>query len=330
MPERSTITQLTNWGAESTATPGTGVVSGKQMTALMVETDPTINMDAFAPSGYKYDTIVVPGKDFIAAKLSGRPTYTEGVYPLSGVLGTATITTPGGGTASRDWTFNPSTSAADVPNTFTVEVGSSVRAQKWTYGLVTGITFTGNRDQVTMSGDMIGYAMQDGITMTGTAAAVSLIPMLAKQFTIYSDATSGSLGSSALTRVLSWELAITGRYVPLWTVNASQTSFITHVEVKPTATLRLTVEADSGGMAHLTNARAGTTEFIRVEAVGDVIEAGTINYRARFDMAAKVKEIGTFKDQDGVYAMDYTFDIVHDSGYGKALQCVLRNTLTAL
>lgn len=330
MPERSSITQLTNWGSESTATPGTPVVSGKQMTALMVEMGPSITFDTFAPSGYKYDTIVVPGKDMVNARLSGRPTYTEMVYPLSSCLGTAVITTPGGGTASRDWTFSPSTTSADIVNTFTVEVGSTVRAQKFSYGLVTGLTVTGNRDQVTMSGDMIGYAMSDGITITGTAAAVSLIPMLAKQFTIYSDATSGSLGSSALTRVLSFELGITNRFVPLWTVNASQTSFVTHVEVKPQAQLRLTVEADAAGMGSLVDARAGTTKFIRVESVGDVIEAGTINYRARFDMAAKVKDISDFKDDSGVYAIDFTFDIVHDATWTRALQVVLRNTLTAL
>lgn len=330
MPERSSITQLTNWGVEGTSTPGTAVVSGKQMTALMVEMGAAITFDSFAPAGYKYDTIVTPGKDMVNARLTGRPTFTEGVYPLSSVLGTAVITTPSGGTASRDWTFSPLSNAADVVNTFTVEVGSSVRAQKFSYGLVTGLTFTGDRDTVTLSGDMIGYAMSDGITITGTAAAVSLVPMLAKQFTIYSNATSGSLGSSALTRVLSWELAITNRFLPLWTVNQSQTSFVTHVEVKPTATLRLTVEADAAGQAHLTNARAGTTEFIRIEAIGDIIEAGTIPYKARFDLAAKVNAISDFKDDQGVYAVDYTFDIVHDSGWGKALQVVLTNTLTAL
>lgn len=328
MAERSSITQIVNFGAEGT--PGSAVAAGKQMTALMVEMGPAINFDAFAPAGSKYDTIVVPGKDMVNARLTGRPTYTELVYPLSSVLAVATIATPSGGTSSRSWAFAPSSSAPDTVQTYTVEMGSSVRAQSFAYGLITGITLTGDRDSVSMSGNMIGYAMSDGATLTGTATAVSLVPILAKQVTLYSDATSGSLGSTSLTRVLSWELSINNRFSPLWTVNASQTSFVTHVEIKPEARLRLTVEADSTHMAGLTEARAGSTSFKRIESVGDVIEAGSINYKATFDMACKVIDISSFKDQDGVYAIDYTYDIVHDSTWGKALTASLINALTGL
>ncbi len=330
MAERSSITQLVNFGAESTATPGTAVVSGKQMTAMMLEVGPSINFDHFRPSGFKYSTIVTTGKDWASAKITGQPTYTELVYPLSSLLGVATISTPGGGTASRNWAFNPSTTANDVPNTFTVECGSSVRASKFNYGLVTGLTIPFDRDKISMSGDMIGQFLTDGITITGTAAAVALIPILSKQLTVFSDATFGSLGSSTLGRVMSGEFSLVNRYSPLWVVNAANTSWVTHVEVEPQATFKITTEADAAGMAHLTNARAGTTEFLRFQGIGDVIEAGTITYKLTIDMAAKVESVSTFKDQDGVYAIDYQYRIVHDSGYGKALTVNLVNALTAL
>lgn len=330
MPERSTITQLVNWGAEATATPGTAVVSGKQMTALALEVGPSINFDHFRPSGYKYSTIVVTGKDWASARLTGQPTYTELVYPLSSLLGVATITTPSGGTASRNWAFSPSTTANDIPNTFTVECGSSVRASKFSYGLVTGLTMPFDRDKMSLSGDMIGQFLTDGITITATAAAVALVPVLPKQITVFSDATSGSLGSSTLGRVMSGEFSLVNKYSPLWVVNAANTSFVTHVDIEPQATFKLTTEADAAGMAHLTNARAGTTEFLRFQAVGDVIEAGTITYKMTIDMAGKIESVSTFKDDQGVYAIDYTFRLVHDSGWGKALTVNLVNALTAL
>jgi hypothetical protein len=318
-----------NFGAEATATPGTAVVGNKQMSSLMVEMGPSINFDAFRPSGYKYATIVAVGKDWASAKLSGPATYTELVYPLSSLLGVATIATPGGGTTTRSWTFAPSTTAADVPNTFTVEMGSSVRAQKFSYGLVTGLTIPFDREKISISGDMIGQFMTDAITMTGTAAAIALIPILGKQLTVYSDATNGSLGSSTLGRVMSGEISLTNRYSPLWVVNSANTSWVTHVEVEPQATFKLTTEADAAGMAHLTNARAGTTEFLRLQALGDVTE-GTLTYRLTFDCAAKVESVSTFKDQDGVYAIDYTYRIVHDATWGKAMSVVVQNLLTAL
>lgn len=330
MAERSSITQLVNWGAESTATPGTAVVGNKQMSSLMVEVGPSINFDHFTPSGSKYATIVTTGKDWASAKITGQPTYTELVYPLSSLLGVATISTPSGGTASRNWAFAPASTSADVPNTFTVECGSSVRASSFSYGLVTGLTMPFDRDKISMSGDMIGQFLTDGISMTGTAATIALVPILAKQLTVYSNATSGSLGSSTLGRVMSGEFALTGKYAPLWVVNAANTSWVTHVEVEPTATFKITTEADAAGMAHLTNARAGTTEFLRFEAVGTVIEAGSITYKMTIDMAAKVESVSTFKDDQGVYAIDYTYRLVHDGSWGKALTVNVVNSLTAL
>jgi len=330
MPERSTITQLVNWGVEAVGTPGTAVVGNKQMSALNVEVGPSINIDMFRPSGHKYSTIAAVGKDWASATITGQPTYTEAVYPFSSLLGTATISTPAGGTASRDWTFNPSTTANDTPNTFTVECGSSVRASSFSYGLVTGLTMPFDRDTMSMSGEMIGQFLSDGITMTSTATAIALVPILPKQLTVYSNATSGSLGSSTLGRIISGEFALTNKYSPLWVVNAANTSWVTHVDIEPTATFRITTEADAAGMAHLTNARAGTTEFIRLQAIGDVIEAGTITYRMTLDMACKVESVSTFKDDQGVYAIDYTYRIVHDASWGKALSLVLTNSLTAL
>jgi hypothetical protein len=336
MAERSSLTQTVQIGAESTATPGTAVVTGKQLTAMGIEMGPRITFDRFRPAGYKYATIVTPNMEFVEANLNGRPTYTEIVYPLSGLLGGATIATPSGGTASRSWTFAPSSTANDVPITYTVAVGGTAaadRAEKFSYGLVTGLTIPFDRSSISMTGTMIGQIMSIGVgtaLMVGTATAISLVPVLSSQVCVYSDATSGSLGSSRLTRVMSGELSITNKYAPLWTVDCTQASFVAHVDVEPSAQLRLTVEADAAGLAHYTNAQAGTTEFVRVEATGTVIEAGTIKYKMTWDLAGKVKEVSAFKDSAGVYAYDITYDIVHDGTWTKALTCVVINNLTSL
>lgn len=336
MAERSFLTQTVQIGAESTATPGTAVVTGKQLTALGIEMGPSITFDRFRPAGFKYATIVTPNMEFTTANLTGRPTYTEIVYPLSGLLGGATIATPSGGTASRSWTFNPSATANDIPITYTVAVGGTAatdRAEKFSYGLVTGLTMPFSRSEISMTGTMIGQIMSIGVgtaLMVGTATAISLVPVLSSQVCVYSDATSGSLGSSRLTRVMNGELSITNKYAPLWTVDCTQASFVAHIDVEPSARLRLTVEADAAGLAHYTNAQAGTTEFIRLEATGTVIEAGTIKYKMTWDMAAKVIEVSPFKDQDGVYAFDVSFDIVYDGTWQKSLQAVVINNLTSL
>lgn len=334
MPERSTLTQTIQIGAEGTA--GTTAVTGKQLTALGIEMGPSITFDRFRPAGFKEATIVTPNMEFVSANLTGRPTYTEIVYPLSGLLGAATIATPSGGTASRSWTFAPSSTATDVPITYTVAVGGTAatdRAEKFSYGLVTGLTMAFSRSEITMTGTMIGQIMSIGVgtaLMVGTATAVSLVPVLSSQVCVYSDATSGSLGSSRLTRVMNGELSITNKYAPLWTVDCTVPSFAAHIEVEAQKRLRLTVEADAAGLAHYTNAQLGTTEFLRVEATGGTIEAGSIRYKKTWNMAGKVIEISPFKDEAGIYAIDYVYDIVYDGGWGKALDCTVITTLTSL
>lgn len=336
MADRSYLTQTVQIGAESTATPGTAVVTGKQLTALGIEMGPNITFDGFRPAGFKYKTIVTPNMEFTAANLTGRPTYTEIVFPLSGLLGAATISTPSGGTASRAWTYGPSSTANDTPVTYTVAVGGTAatdRAEKFSYGLVTGLTMPFDRSSISMTGTMIGQIMSIGVgtaLMVGTATSVALIPVLSSQVCVYSDATSGSLGSSRLTRVMSGEISITNKYAPLWTVDCTQASFVSHIDVEPSATVKLSVEADAAGLAHYTNAQLGTTEFVRVQATGSVIEAGSINYKMTWDMACKVSSIGPFTDKGGVYAYDIGYDIVHDGGWGKALTVVVINNLVSL
>src|SRR5687768_754043 len=128
--ERQWINQVCQIGVESTA--GTAVAANKRLSALSLLPNVKANVQRFRPQGYKYPTVTALGKEWTEAPLTGVPTYTEIVYPLSSVLGTAVITTPGGGTTSRLWTFNPSTTTDDAPKTFTIEMGSAVRAHRIT------------------------------------------------------------------------------------------------------------------------------------------------------------------------------------------------------
>jgi hypothetical protein len=84
-------------------------------------------------------------------------------------------------------------------------------------------------------------------------------------------------------------------------------------------------------MAFYQYAKVGTTVFLRFQALDavDSIES-SYRYQATFDFAAKVKTVGAFDNDQGVVKIDFTFEAVHDSGWGKAFSFVLRNNLTAL
>lgn len=327
MPERSTITQVVQVGVETT--PGTAVAANKRLTALSITPNIRTNIKRFRPQGYKYPTVTALGKEWSEAPFTGVPTYTELIYVLSSVLGTATITTPAGGTTSRDWTYNPSTTAEDTPKTYTVEMGSSLRAHRIPYALVTDFVLEFNREDTSLSGGFMGRRIEDGVTLTASPTEVSLIPAIGAQFDVFMDTTSAGIGTTKLARLLGGNFKMQNRFGPLWVVDSSLNSFVTHIETEPTFEFDMTVEADAQGMGLLTNMRAGDTRFFRIQATGPIIES-TIAYRIRFDFAAKVGATQDFSDEDGVYAIGWTMAGVHDQTWGKSLTAVVTNTATAL
>lgn len=325
MPERASIFQNVQIGVETT--PGTGVAANKQLLSLGF--DPTVkaNVKQYRPRGMKYPTMTELGKEWVEAKISGGLTYNEIVYVLSSIL---TTVSPTGAGSAKTWTFSPSSTAADTPKTFTVEQGDAVRAHKWANGIVTALELGFSREECSIDGAMMGKALQDGITMTATPTAITLVPVLPTQVSVYAaDTQAGLAGAAELDRVLDAKFSIGDRFAPLWVLKRSVSSFATHVETKPALEMSLKVEADSAGMAYLATMRTGATKFLRIQALGAEITTG-VYYTLQIDMAGKVMEPKDFEDADGVYAIEFPFLGVHDATWGKALEVTAINTVASL
>lgn len=330
MAERTTVTQTLNIGAETT--PGLAVTCDINLQALSIEPSIGQSIEMFRPSGEKFATVQAFDAEWVEATISGQGTYTEIVYPLSSVLDVATITTPSGATNTREWTFDPSPTDLDAPVTFTVEQGDSVRAHRYSYGLFSAFEVTFNRrDGVSLGGSMLGQEISDGVTLNASPTTVDLLPILGGQIDVYIDASAASLGTTQLTRAFDATWRVQNRYGPLWALNSSEGSFTTHVELEPTAQLELMVEADATGMGLLTNARNGDTRWIRIQATGATIEGAFAN-SFTLDFAGKISSVGQWSDNDGVWAISWTFDAVKDPdwGTGRAFQAVVQNELTGL
>jgi len=326
MSERTTITQVTQIGVE--AIPGTAVPANVLLQAISIEPSIQAEVQTFRPAGVKFNTIGVLGKEWTEASISGPASYTDLAYLFAGVLAYAPPARQGSTTAYK-WTFTPSHTTEDTVKTYTVERGSAARAGKFTYGTVNKLGLEFTRDSVEVSGSMLGRQYQDGVTLTTGATEVALQPVLPTEVSVYLDSSSASLGSTKLTRSFSATFNIGNRFAPIWPLDSTISSFATTVETAPDATLALLVEADASGMGPLTAMRAGTKQFIRVEAVGPTI-ADTYKWKLTLDMCGLVSEVGEFTDEDGVYAIEWTFSAAYDATWKKALQVELINTLTAL
>lgn len=303
MAERSSLTQAVQIGVETT--PGTGVAATKRLSALGIEPSISVNSNTYRPTGAKFNAISALGQEWVEASLSGAATYTELIYALSSVIGNGTVAN-----ASNvyTWAFAPSVYTEDNVKTFTVEHGSAVRADKFSYGLITEFSMSFSRDSIELGGSMLGRALQDNIALTpaGNVSAVPLVPIIPTQVSVYLDNEGGSFGGTKLTRLISGEWSFGSRFNPVWVLDAANPSFVTHVETEPDATTSLTLQADAQGMALLASLREGDTKLLRIEALGRNIGASSTPFRFTLDQKIQISDTGGFSDADGVYAIEFT------------------------
>jgi hypothetical protein len=339
--ERSTSAQVTQIGLE--ATPGTAVAATRRLGSLTLS--PSINAESepFRPQGLKFPTLVVQNREWTEVDVEGTPTYEEVVIPLSGAIDTATVTQVMDGatpTGAYEWTFTPDSEDADDPKTFTLEQGqASTQAEMFSHLMFTGFGLEVSRSEVSLSGSGFARSAVSGHTLTpGLSTPEDLTPITPGQFCVYLGDTPADLDIPAnrLTRVISASPNIEDRFNPAWFVDCTQDSFTAFVE-NPDGVggeYGLTVEADDAGMAWLPRMREGTTHFLRLEATGPVIynagEQTDLRMLFRWDMAVKVLNADTWSDEDGIYAIPWTLQPVHDGGWGKAMEVMVRNTVSTL
>lgn len=329
MAERTSVTQITQIGVE--ATPGTAVAANKQLQALSIEPAIKTGVKTFRPKGGKFATIAALGREWSEAKITGDVAcYNHLTYVLASALAYAAPVQQGG-TAAYLWTFTPAQSEEDTVKTFTVECGSDARAGKFAHGIVTGFTLKVTRDEISLDGTMLGQAYQDGVAMTGSPTAIAIQPILPTDADLYLDATAANIGTSKLMRAFSAEFSIADRFGAIWPINSAVDGFATTVEREPKAQLKLLVEADQVGMGPLAAMRNGDKRYIRLLVEGPTI-ASTYCYALQLDLVGVVTEVGEFSDEEGVYAIEWIFDVVHDSAWsgGRAMQVRLTNVLATL
>jgi hypothetical protein len=327
MAVRSSVFEGVQIGLE--ATSGGSVAANKQLGALSISPGIKADIAAFRPMGGKYNTLTALGKEWIEASLEGQLTYSELIYPLASLVGGGSSGGSMTGGSMWNWNFTSAQNTGDTVNTFTVEQGSATRAAKFSYGLITGLSMNFTRNETTLSGSMIGQALVDGITMTSNPTSIELVPILASQVSVYLDDTGAGVGGTQLTTnplSVSWEL--TDRFNPVWLLDASKTSFGSHVEIPPKLTVKLKLIADATAMALLTSMRAGTTKFMRINCVGATVGAHT--YLLNIDTAMKVMDVSEFSDEDGAFAIEWTFEGTYDSTWGKAFNIAVQNKQATL
>lgn len=332
MADRYPVSEVVQVGVE--ATPGTAVAPTKQFAGLSVELDTQLEVDEFGPMGQLTQTIVAPRQEWGSGSLSGFPTYTEIIYPLSNIFGAATITTPTGATLRRLWSWNPSASTPWTPKTWTIRRGVPAdTAEEANYGLLSGLTLSFSRTaQPEIGGDLFARRLDYTAVLATTGVTVPTnVPILATECDVYLDSTAAGLGVTKLTRDFLFEFSISDLFGPIWPLNTSLNSFAAHGVQKPTIEARLVLGNDTAGRALATNMRAGTAVFIRLKATsGQFVEAAA-PFTFTIDLAGMVVSAPARGDQDGLLStLEWTFRVVSDPTWGSWLKLAVETNSAAL
>lgn len=271
-PRRSSANQTFQLGIEST--PGTAVAANKRIDCYAFKKGIKGEFKKTTGTGRKYPSVQQLNAEWVEGSFDGSMDYNGIIYALAGAYGVATPTAHGSSATAKDWIYDAILSGSRQPQTYSAEQGeNATRAEKLAYLLINkfGYKFTRKTD-ASCNGGWIGQKISDGITMTSSPTAVPLKPMVGQQFNLYIDSASGSLGTTQITEGLSVEFSFDSIYGPTWFINRANSSFSSHVDLVPNASVKFMVEADAVGMSSLTDMRAGTTKFLRVEALGDLID----------------------------------------------------------
>jgi hypothetical protein len=274
------------------------------------------------------DSIAMSTQEIQTIDLSGGDDPDGGTW-IPTILGTAI--------AAQAWNVSAATLQTAI-NAMTITGANDITVTK--VGFVYTLKYPyylGNVAEVTVNSASLTSAGSITVTILTTQAGVAATevtdrPMLPEHVKWFADSSSGGLGGTLLTRVLEWSIGDSELRNLFWTVNSDNNGGAAgKVEgAEPMFEIMLTVEADAAGLAFYAQAKEGATKFLRFQALDDAdsIETG-FRYQTIFDFAGKVKNVSEYGENQGLYKYDITFEIAHDSGWGKALSLVNRNGLTS-
>lgn len=325
-------------------TYNTPVAATKRLRAMAIDLAPQLETDQMYPSGSWAPSSSSLIQEWVEGDLSGVVTYTEFIYALAMALGdpTSAVAAPtvGADTSvlARDWIWAPAAQNQIVPRSATLERGSSVYGVRVGGVVLPEFSFSWSRtERVELKGKILATQLLKPFTPTTIAsnATVPLLRVLPGQIDIFVDSTYAAVAGASATKALrtfKGSFSLSDLFTGVWAVNSALPSFDGVVANQASSEAMLMFMADANGLAFLDNTRAGQTVYVKMKATGPAIDTvGATTFKNEFEliMPVEVKSVDAFENNDGVYAIPWTFQPV-DDGTNAPLSFRLRNALTAL
>lgn len=310
MSEQVAASKRMQFGVEMTA--GTAVAAALAFHAADVTMSANPEVQSIQPKGSRFSKGSYVNREWTRLSLAGVPDFNELAYILESVFCKVDAS---GALAAKTRAIVPSKTSQDIHASFTFEMGDADRAWRAAYGVLSQLKLEMTRKECKISGGGYAKKIEDDITITADPAEIEQALILPSMWSVYlASEFSGLDSATAMDRVFSASFETPDVTSMIWTLKRSEASFAAVINKVLSSTLfRILVATDDAGMALLPTMRnsIGAKTNIRLEAVGQEISTGA-PYRLTISSPVSVKMMSEFKDQDGVYAVEWGLECVDD------------------
>lgn len=335
----SSFFSVVQYGGEATTAKGTAVAAtkiwpGQSSFKIGSDVKPTFITEQNNVRVNERRTVVYE-KIYRNNLTSSHTTFSQLVFPFScGLKGSvvASPVTP----AQQDylWTFTPSLTATNGPESATIELSDDSQNWEVEYCMFDKISIAGSMDQeggdapVTLDAGFFGRQLTQS-TKTGALSLATGEVMNAKLSRLYLDTAWAGVGSTELTNLLrSWQVEILTGLHPDFTGSATNT-FNAHKEGILGVMATMTIEGGTTANSLLALQQAGTFRVMRLTVNGTQIGTGT-THSLVLDIGGYLESADPIASEDrgdnlSTFVLRGTYDVTG----AKMLQCSVTTTASA-
>jgi hypothetical protein len=253
--------------------------------------------------------------------------YDDLVIPVSQIKGGLTGV---GGAADKTWTGTPSATAANAPESYSVDIGDDVQNWRCQYTMLESFKISAGIGDVTQL-EMDGFAQRAVKVAKATPAINAAIKIPGDLWTIkFATTFAGLAGASISTNFLQafefeMQTGLKWRHYLDGQLYGAQ-----HVETDLAWTIDLTVESTALAISEFYDKSiANTMSFIRLKATGPVL--GGSNYSAQIDSPVLYEVPEIISGESGSDGINLYKVKAHGADDGtNGISIILVNSLAAL
>lgn len=263
------------------------------------------------------------------SKLQGTVTYEDMILLLSMAL-KGGITPSTVDTSAKNWVFTPSLTAANTPDTFTLEFGDDTQAYEAEYCFVKALEIGGAMDEaLKFSAELVGRQLT-ATTFTGALADRTVEDALTAKSKLYMDDTGGTIGTTQKTvTLIDWTWRLPAHFVAKRHQDGALT-FTALSEVKLKPELDLLCEFNAGVATLRTKYTGETRQLVRLKTTGALVGAVSAVKTVQIDGAFKITEFDVLDERNGASVVMMKLQGEYDGTWAKLLEVAVQNAVGAL